>query len=135
MSFSAASALFSWICQLWVRRSFSSKDSDAFLSACRNTSIFCFCASICLFRTSDRAATACMEVSFLPNSEDTSFISEPRTLKDWLMSAMAFLNSFSPSRPIFKPKLSAILPPPFRAGYMMGFTVIYTVQGVPVILR
>jgi hypothetical protein len=29
-------------------------------------------------------------------------------LKDWLISDRAFLNSFSPSRPIFKPKSSAI---------------------------
>ena len=38
-----------------------------------------------------------------------SFISEPRTLKELLISERDFLNSFSPSRPIFKPKFSDIL--------------------------
>ncbi len=56
--------------------------------------------------------TAAILLSFLSNSEVASFISEPSTLKDWLMSLSAFLNSFSPSIPILRPKLSANLPPP-----------------------
>ena len=107
MPLSAASALLSWICQFCVRLSFSPNDSAAFCSAARNVSIFCFCASISLFRTSFRAVSALTDVSFLSNWEETSFISDPSTLKVELISASAFLNSFSPSRPIFRPKLSA----------------------------
>ena len=108
MSLSAASALFSWICHACVLRSFSPKDSAAFSRAARRTSIFCFCASISLFRTVFREVSASTDLSFLSNWDATSFISDPRTLKEELMSASAFLNSFSPSRPIFNPKLSAI---------------------------
>src|SRR5699024_12156821 len=50
--------------------------------------------------------------SFLSNSDVTNFISEPSTLKLWLISRRDFLNSRSPSTPILRPKLSAILPPP-----------------------
>ena len=105
--FKAASALFSWICQFWVRRSFSPKESAAFWRAARRNSTLFFCASISLFSTVFLAESACTDLSFLSNCEDTSFISEPSTLKDWLISDSAFLNSFSPSMPIFRPKLSA----------------------------
>ena len=134
MSLRAASALFSWICQLWVRRSVSPKDSEAFARAARSVSIFCFWASICLFSTSDRAVSASTELSFLSNSEDTSFISEPSTLKDWLISASAFLNSFSPSRPIFKPKLSAIWHPHLQFCYINALVLVTTVQAPAVTL-
>lgn len=50
-----------------------------------------------------------VDLSFLSNCESTSFISEPRTLNELLISARDFLNSRSPSRPIFKPKFSDIL--------------------------
>ena len=103
----AASALLSCICQFWVRRSFSPKDSAALSKAERRVSIFCFCASISLFSIWFRAVRASTEVSFLANWDCTSFISEPSTLKNWLISDRAALNSFSPSRPIFNPKLSA----------------------------
>ena len=109
MPFRAACALFSCICQLWVRRSFSPNDSAALARAERSVSIFCFCWSISLFRTSLRAVSASVDLSFLSNCESTSFISEPRTLNELLISARDFLNSFSPSRPIFKPKFSDIL--------------------------
>ena len=107
MSFRAALALFSWICQFCVRRSFSPKDSEAFCRAFWSISIFCFWASIWEVRVFVLAARASAELSFLLNWDCTSFISEPRTLKDWLISLSAFLNSFSPSRPIFRPKVSA----------------------------
>ena len=107
MPFRAASALLSWICQFCVRRSFSPKDSEAFWRAARSVSIFWRWASISLFRTVFLAESACTDLSFLSNCEDTSFISEPSTLKDWLISDRAFLNSFSPSMPIFRQKLSA----------------------------
>ena len=100
----AASALLSCICHAWVRLSFSPKESAAFLRAARRTSIFSFWASICLPSTSFLAVRASTDLSFLSNSDSTSFISEPRTLKDWLISARAFLNSFSPSSPILRPK-------------------------------
>lgn len=109
MPFRAACALFSCICQLWVRRSFSPNDSAAFARAERSVSIFCFCWSISLFRTSLRAVSASVDLSFLSNWESTSFSSEPRTLNELFISARDFLNSFSPSRPIFKPKFSDIL--------------------------
>ena len=106
--------MLSCICQFCVLRSFSPKDSAAFCRAERRVSTFCRCASISLFSTVFRAESACTELSFLSNCEDTSFISEPRTLKDWLISASAFLNSFSPSTPIRNPKSSAMrLPPPY----------------------
>ena len=50
-----------------------------------------------------------MDLSFLSNCESTSFISEPKTLKELFISARDFLNSRSPSRPIFKLKFSDIL--------------------------
>ena len=109
MPFKAACALFSWICQLWVLRSFSPNDSAALARAERSVSIFCFCWSISLFRTSLRAVRASVDLSFLSNWESTSFISEPSTLNELLISARDFLNSRSPSRPIFKPKFSDIL--------------------------
>ena len=104
--------MLSCICQFCVLRSFSPKDSAAFCRAERRVSTFCRCASISLFSTVFRAESACTELSFLSNCEDTSFISEPRTLKDWLISASAFLNSFSPSTPIRSPKSSAMQPHP-----------------------
>ena len=67
MPLRAASALFSWICQFCVRRSFSPKDSAAFCRAERSISIFCFCASISLFSTWFRAVSAWTELSFLSN--------------------------------------------------------------------
>ena len=108
MLFRAAWALLSWICHCWVRRSFSPKEVEAFSRALRRVSIFFFWASISLPSTWFRAVRASTESSCLSNWDCTTFISEPRTLKDWLMSASAFLNSFSPSSPIFRPKLSAI---------------------------
>ena len=110
MPFRAACALFSWICHAWVRRSFSPNEEAAFWSADRRTSIFCFCASICFPRTRLRSVRASVEVSFLSNCESTSFISEPRTLKDWLISDRERLNSFSPSSPIFSPNLLSAIP-------------------------
>ena len=101
MSLRVAVALFSWIRHCWVLRSFSPKDSAALARAERSVSIFCFWASISLFSTWFLAVRASTELSFLSNWDCTTFISEPRTLKD-------FLNSFSPSRPIFRPKSSAI---------------------------
>lgn len=109
MPFGAACALFSCICQFWVRRSFSPKDSAAFARAERSVSIFCFCWSISLFRTSLRTVRASVDLSFLSNWESTSFISEPSTLNELFISARDFLNSRSPSRTIFKPKFSDIL--------------------------
>ena len=106
--FRAACALFNWICQAWVRRSFSPKDSAALARACFSISTFLRWASTCSVSTLCRAVRASAESSFLENWDSTNFISEPRTLKDWLISVRAFLNSFSPSRPIFRPKLSAI---------------------------
>ena len=50
-----------------------------------------------------------MDLSFLSNCEATGYISEPKTLKELFISARDFLNSRSPSRPIFKPKFSDIL--------------------------
>ena len=99
--------MFNCICQFCVLRSFSPKESAAFRRAARSVSIFWRWASISLFRTVFLAESAWMDLSFLSNCEDTSFISEPSTLKDWLISDRAFLNSFSPSMPIFRPKLSA----------------------------
>ena len=109
MSLSAASALLSWICQFWVRRSFSPNDSAALARAERSVSIFRFCWSISLFSTWFLAVRASADLSFLSNCESTSFISEPRTLNELLISARDFLNSRSPSRPIFRPKFSDIL--------------------------
>lgn len=109
MPFRAACALFSCICRLWVRRSFSPKDSAALARAERSVSIFCFCWSISLFRTSLRAVRASVDLSFLSNCEATGYISEPMTLKELFISARDFLNSRSPSRPILRPKFSDIL--------------------------
>ena len=67
ISFRAASALFSWICHCWVRRSFSPKEADAFSSALRRVSIFFFWASISLPSTWFRAVRASTESSFLSN--------------------------------------------------------------------
>jgi len=112
ISLSSACALFNWICQFWVRRSFSPNEEEALSSAALRVEILSFCASISLFSIAFRAVTACTDLSFLSNWLVTSVISLPSTLKDWLMSRRAFLNSFSPSTPIFKPKLSAMPSPP-----------------------
>ncbi len=46
---------------------------------------------------------------FLSNDEATSFISEPSTRISRLISVIARLNSRSPSKPIFKPKLESAM--------------------------
>lgn len=90
------------------------KESEAFCSALRSVSIFSFCASICFASTSFLEVRDATLLSFLSNWEVASFISEPSTLNCELMSASAFLNSFSPSTPSLMPKLSAMRPHPFR---------------------
>jgi predicted phage tail component-like protein len=52
-------------------------------------------------------AVDCERILRTAGSFELRFVSLPSTLKLWLISRMAFLNSFSPSIPIFKPKLSA----------------------------
>ena len=114
MPLSSAKALFNWICQFWVLRSFSPKEVEALSSADRSVSIFSFCASIVFSNISLRAVKAWMDLSFLSNWELIRAISLPKTLNAWLISRSAFLNSFSPSTPIFKPKLSAKITSSFR---------------------
>ena len=107
--FSSALASLSFACHAWVRRSFSPKDWEAFSKAADSISTLFFCASTVFSSTSCRAERADTDLSFFPNWDSTSFISEPKTLKAELISERDFLNSFSPSRPIFKPNLSAIV--------------------------
>ena len=78
--FKSALALLSWICQACVLLSFSPKDSAAFLRAASKVPILFFCAFISLFKTSFLAVKAWTDLSCLSNCEDTSFISDPRTL-------------------------------------------------------
>ena len=80
-SFSVACALLSFICHCCVLRSFSPKEVDALSSACFRRSILLFCSLISLLRTLFRAVSASTDLSFLSNCEETSFISEPSTLK------------------------------------------------------
>ena len=112
--FNSALALFNWVCQESVLLSFSPKDSAALARAFSSVDTFSFCASISLFNTAFLAVIALIDLSFLSNSDVTNFISEPNTLKLWLISRRDFLNSRSPSTPILSPKLSAILPPPIH---------------------
>ena len=63
----AASALLSWICQFWVRRSFSPKEVAAFCRALRRVSIFVVCSSISFRSTLFRAVRASTDLSFLSN--------------------------------------------------------------------
>ena len=82
MPLRVAFALFSWICQFWVRRSFSPKESAAFWSARSRVAIFCFWASIDLPSASFRAVSDSTDLSCLSNCDATSSISEPSTLND-----------------------------------------------------
>ena len=102
-SLSSAPALLSWICQFFVRESFSPNDAAEFSSAALSVSILAFWVSISLVSTWLREASAWVDLSFLSNWEATSFISEPSTRISRLMSVMARLNSRSPSRPILRP--------------------------------
>ena len=88
-----------------MRESDWPKEADALSSAALSAWILERWASISLPSTWLRAVRASASVAFFPNWEATTFISEPRTRISRLMSAIAFLNSRSPSRPIFKPKV------------------------------
>ena len=111
MQFRSAFALLSWICQFWVLLSFSPKLEDALSSADFRVSILSFCASISFRRTVLREVSESVDFSFFANCEFTSCISEPNTLKERLISAIADLKFFSPSMPRTTPILCIHSPP------------------------
>ena len=79
--FNSALALLSCIFQAKVLLSFSPKEMAALARAFSKVETLSFCASISLLSCLFLAVIDCIDFSFLPNSEDTSFISEPSNLK------------------------------------------------------